>query len=117
MKVINIDSVLYWHVVDPYIATFLVQNVQMALIERTQTTLRQILGTKTLQECVENRSSIAHEIEQVISEPSQAWGILVESMLIKDLVFSPELKSSLSSAAQARRIGESKIITAQVINC
>lgn len=64
---ISIDSVLYWHVVDPYIATFLVQNVQMALVERTLTTLRHILGTKTLQECVESRSSIAHEIEQIIS--------------------------------------------------
>ena len=48
---VYIDSVLYWHVVDPYVATFLVANVRAALIERTQTTLRHILGTKVLQVC------------------------------------------------------------------
>ncbi len=111
---INIDSVLYWHITDPYVATFLVQDVRMALVERTQTSLRQILGTRTLQECVENRSSIAHEIEQLIAEPGKIWGVLVESILIKDLQFSEQLKETLSSAARAKRVGESKIIAAKV---
>ena len=111
---INIDSVLYYHITDPYVATFLVQDVRMALIERTQTTLRQILGTKTLQECVENRTSIAHEIEHIIEEPCKIWGVKIESILIKDLQFSRELTETLSSAATAKRIGESKIIAARV---
>lgn len=45
-----IDSILYWHIQDPYSAAFLVNDVRQALIERTQTTLRQIMGTRTLQE-------------------------------------------------------------------
>ncbi|KAI8923305.1 hypothetical protein BC831DRAFT_403903, partial [Entophlyctis helioformis] len=56
---IYIDSVLYWHVVDPYAASYLVQDVRRALIERTMTTLRQTIGTRTLQDSIENRETIA----------------------------------------------------------
>ena len=41
----NIDSVLYWHIIKPYTSVFEVQNVNMALIERTMTTLRLVLGS------------------------------------------------------------------------
>ncbi|KXS13384.1 hypothetical protein M427DRAFT_100579 [Gonapodya prolifera JEL478] len=108
-----IDSVLYWHVTDPYTTAFLVSNVRTALIERTQTTLRQILGQRVLQECIENRETIAHEVQNIIEVPAEQWGVRVESMLIKDLQFSPELQETLSAAAKQKRIGESKVIAAQ----
>ncbi|KAJ3107799.1 hypothetical protein HDU97_003147 [Phlyctochytrium planicorne] len=110
---INIDSVLFWEIVEPYTATFLVADVRKAIIERTQTTLRHIIGTRTLQECIENRDSIAHEIQEIIEEPATAWGIKIESMLIKDFQFSQELQETLSAAAKQKRIGESKIILAR----
>ena len=102
---VNIDSVLYYRVMDPYVATFLVQDVRKALVERTQTTLRHILGTRTLQDFIENRDTIAHEIEQIISAPAESWGVEIESILIKDLQFSPELMETLSAAAKSKRIG------------
>ena len=111
--VLNIDSVLYWHVVDPYVATYLVQNVSKALVERTQTTLRQVLGSRTLQNCIDSRDAIAHEIESLISGPAKSWGVLIESILIKDLLFTAELTENLSAAAKAKRLGESKVIQAQ----
>ncbi|ORY36533.1 hypothetical protein BCR33DRAFT_722035 [Rhizoclosmatium globosum] len=89
-----IDSVIFWEVIDPYTATFLVSNVRAALIERTQTTLRHIMGTKTLQQ-------------------TRSWGVKIESMLIKDLQFSKELQETLSAGAKQKRIGESKIILAK----
>ena len=110
---LNIDSVLYWHVVDPYVATYLVQNVSKALVERTQTTLRQVLGSRTLQNCIDSRDAIAHEIESLISGPAKSWGVLIESILIKDLLFTAELTENLSAAAKAKRLGESKVIQAQ----
>ncbi|KAJ3065254.1 hypothetical protein HDU98_011379 [Podochytrium sp. JEL0797] len=110
---IAIDSVLYWEVVDPYTATFLVANVRYALIERTQTTLRHIMGTKTLQETLEHRESIAQAILEIIEEPAASWGVKIESILIKDLKFSKELQETLSAAAKQKRIGESKVILAR----
>ncbi|CAI2178960.1 138_t:CDS:10 [Funneliformis geosporum] len=110
---VQIDSIIYWHVVSPYQSTFGIADVRKALIERTQTTLRHILGTRVLQEFIENREAIAYEIKEIIDKPASNWGVKVESILIKDIVFSKELQESLSSAAQQKRIGESKVIAAQ----
>ncbi|KAJ3114260.1 hypothetical protein HDU96_002341 [Phlyctochytrium bullatum] len=110
---ISIDSVLFWEIVEPYTATFLVADVRKAIVERTQTTLRHVIGARSLQDCIENRESIAHEIQDIIAEPAKSWGIKIESMLIKDFEFSRELQETLSSAAKQKRIGESKIILAQ----
>ncbi|KAI9333404.1 hypothetical protein BDR26DRAFT_868286 [Obelidium mucronatum] len=110
---VSIDSVIYWEVINPYIATFLVSDVRKALVERTQTTLRHIMGTKTLQESLEHRETIAQEIQAIIEEPARSWGVKIESMLIKDLQFSRELQETLSAAAKQKRIGESKIILAR----
>ncbi|KAL1916962.1 uncharacterized protein VTP21DRAFT_5159 [Calcarisporiella thermophila] len=110
---IQIDSVLYWHVVDPFVATFCVSNIHKALVERTQTTLRHIVGSRVLQDLVENREQIAFEIGEVIDNAAKQWGARVESILVKDIQFSPDLQESLSSAAKQKRIGESKVIAAQ----
>ncbi|KAI8080139.1 uncharacterized protein B0P05DRAFT_540124 [Gilbertella persicaria] len=110
---VRIDSVLYWHIVDPYQASFAVKNVQKALIERTQTTLRHILGGRVLQECVENREAIAQEVQDITGRVASDWGVKIESILIKDFNFSKELQESLSAAAQAKRKGESKVISAK----
>lgn len=110
---IRIDSVLYWHIIDPYQAQYGVSDVKKALVERTQTTLRHILGGKVLQECVENREAIAAEVEEITGRVAAEWGVKIESILIKDFNFSKELQESLSAAAQAKRTGESKIISAK----
>jgi len=108
-----IDCVVYWHIVDVFQAIFGVANVRQALIERTQTTLRATLGGRVLQDCIENRESIGHMVEEIIAEPARLWGVKVETILIKDLQFSHELQQSLSLAATQRRAGEAKVIQAQ----
>ncbi|KAJ1958004.1 hypothetical protein EC988_000537 [Linderina pennispora] len=110
---VGVEAVLYWHVTDPYLATYGVTNVQQALTERTQTTLRAVLGGRDLQDIIENRDTIASAITDIIDKPANNWGVTVESILIKDIVLSQELQSSLSSAATQKRIGESKVIQAQ----
>ncbi|KAI8614094.1 hypothetical protein BC830DRAFT_1065879 [Chytriomyces sp. MP71] len=110
---IAIDSVIYWEIVDPYIATFLVSDVRKALIERTQTTLRHVIGSKTLQDSIENRETVANEILDTIAAPAKSWGVQVESILLKDIQFSADLQESLAAAAKQKRIGESKIIAAR----
>ncbi|OZJ02019.1 hypothetical protein BZG36_05198, partial [Bifiguratus adelaidae] len=110
---VSIDSVLYWHIIDPYQAQFGVSDVRKALIERTQTTLRHILGARVLQDCIENREAISYEIQETIGPAAKLWGVKIETILIKDLGFAKELQDSLSSAAQAKRVGESKVIAAR----
>ncbi|KMU71811.1 stomatin family protein [Coccidioides immitis RMSCC 3703] len=88
-------------------------QVGLALIERTQTTLRQVVGARVLQDVIERREEIAQSIREIIDDVATDWGVKVESMLIKDLIFSDELQESLSMAAQSKRIGESKVIAAR----
>ncbi|KAF9427752.1 hypothetical protein BGZ94_004230 [Podila epigama] len=110
---IQIDSIIYWHIINPVQASYGISNVQQALNERTKTTLRQVLGARMLQEIIENREQLAHEIQAIIDVPAHSWGVKVESILIKDIHFSKSLQESLSSAAQAKRLAESKVIQAQ----
>ncbi|KAJ3361467.1 hypothetical protein HDU91_003893 [Kappamyces sp. JEL0680] len=110
---IKIDSVLYWEVDNPYTAIYLVADVQKALIDRTQTTLRMVLGNKTLQDTIEHRVQIAQEIRDVIDETAESWGVKVESILIKDVILGEDILANISAAASQKRIGESKVIAAQ----
>lgn len=110
---VALTSVLYYNVVEPQKAYFSIENVANALNERTQTTLRQVVGARNLQDVIEKREEIAESIQEIIAETSDNWGVHVESILIKDLQLSTQVSQSLSMAAEAKRIGESKIITAK----
>ena len=93
---VDIDSVLYWEIVDPFTATFIVKDVERALIERTQTTLRQVIGSRTLQDTIENKDAIGNEIRDSIDRVSETWGVSVESILIKDVQLGKEILRDIS---------------------
>lgn len=110
---VNLSSVIYYSVVSPHKAAFGVANVRQALVERTQTTLRHVVGARVLQDVIERREEVAQSISEIIEDVATSWGVQVESILIKDIIFSDELQDSLSMAAQSKRIGESKVIAAR----
>ncbi|KAJ5818624.1 hypothetical protein N7474_004215 [Penicillium riverlandense] len=110
---LTLTSVIYYEVVSPHVAAFGIANARQALIERTQTTLRHVVGARVLQDVIERREEIAQSTSEIIEEVAAGWGVQVESMLIKDIIFSTDLQDSLSMAAQSKRIGESKVIAAR----
>jgi erythrocyte band 7 integral membrane protein len=62
---------------------------------------------------VTEREAIAYEIAEIVGDVADRWGVSIEGILIKDIIFSAEVSASLSSAAQQKRIGESKVIAAR----
>ncbi|KAJ6136858.1 Band 7 protein [Penicillium chrysogenum] len=110
---LNLTSVIYYQVVSPHKTAFGISDVRQALVERTQTTLRHVIGARVLQDVIERREEIAQSTSEIIEEVAAGWGVKVESMLIKDIIFSNDLQDSLSMAAQSKRIGESKVIAAR----
>ena len=72
-----------------------------------------MVGARVLQDVIERREEIAQSIGEIIEDVASGWGVQVESMLIKDIIFSNDLQDSLSMAAQSKRIGESKVIAAR----
>ncbi|ORY27377.1 hypothetical protein BCR39DRAFT_538563 [Naematelia encephala] len=110
---VEVDSVICWHVISPYRAAFGINDVARALVERAQTTLRQVVGGRVLQSVISDREGLAHEVAEIIEATAEKWGVAIESILLKDINFSVELQQSLSSAATQKRIGESKVIAAR----
>lgn len=110
---INIDSIVYWHVIDPFVAEFQVKDIREALMQRTLTTLRDSLGSYTLQTIIENREKVSMEIWEIIHEAAKSWGVVVESILLQDIQFSGELQAAISAAAKQQRLGEGKVILAK----
>ncbi|KAH7410198.1 stomatin family protein-like protein [Phaeosphaeria sp. MPI-PUGE-AT-0046c] len=110
---LNLTSVIYYRITSPHKAAFSISNIRQALVERTQTTLRHVVGARVLQDVIERREEIAQSIREIIEETASGWGVEVESMLVKDIIFSQELQDSLSMAAQSKRTGEAKVIAAR----
>lgn len=108
-----LTSVLYYRIISPHKAAFGIANIRQALVERTQTTLRHVVGARVLQDTIERREEIAQDIRNIVEEIAIGWGVEIESMLIRDIIFSQELQDSLSMAAQSKRTGEAKIIAAR----
>lgn len=108
-----LTSVLYYRITAPHKAAFGITNIRQALIERTQTTLRHVVGARVLQDVIERREEIAQDIRHIVEDVAVGWGVEVESMLVRDIIFSQELQESLSMAAQSKRTGEAKVIAAR----
>ncbi|EIW61365.1 uncharacterized protein TRAVEDRAFT_34877 [Trametes versicolor FP-101664 SS1] len=110
---VEIDSVIYFQITNPYRAAFGISDLRQALIERAQTTLRHVVGARMVQSVVTEREAMAFEIAEIVGDVADKWGVAIEGILIKDIIFSAEVSASLSSAAQQKRIGESKVIAAR----
>ncbi|KIY51662.1 hypothetical protein FISHEDRAFT_36611 [Fistulina hepatica ATCC 64428] len=110
---VEIDSVIYFQITNPYRAAFGISDLRQALVERAQTTLRHVVGARMVQSVVTEREAIAFEIAEIVGDVADKWGVAIEGILIKDIIFSPEVSASLSSAAQQKRLGESKVIAAR----
>jgi len=110
---VEIDSVIYFHIVNPYRAAFGISDLRQALVERAMTTLRHVVGARAVQSVVTEREAIAFEIAEIVGDVADKWGVAIEGILIKDIIFNAEVSASLSSAAQQKRIGESKVIAAR----
>jgi len=110
---VEIDSVIYFQITNPYRAAFGISDLRQALSERAQTTLRHVVGARAVQSVVTEREAIAFEIAEIVGDVADKWGVSIEGILIKDIIFGAEVAASLSSAAQQKRIGESKVIAAR----
>ncbi|EGU13424.1 putative Stomatin-like protein [Rhodotorula toruloides ATCC 204091] len=110
---VQVEAVIIYHIINPYKAAFGVADVRKALVERAQTTLRDVIGGRNLQSLLTEREAVASEIEELVEAITERWGVKVENILLKDVLIPPELQASLSSAAQQRRLGEAKVIAAQ----
>lgn len=90
---VELTSVIYYHVTSPHKAAFGITNLRQALVERTQTTLRHVVGARVLQDIIERREEIATSISEIVEDLARSWGCEISAILIKDIYFSTDLQN------------------------
>lgn len=100
---IRINAVIYYKVFDAGKAIVEVENFYYAVSQLAQTTMRNIVGSVTLDQLLSDREKISAEICTVIDKATDAWGIKVENVELKDVSLPEEMKRVIAKAAEAER--------------
>ena len=110
---VNVDAVLFWVVYDPEKAALEVQNYPQAVSWAAQTALRDIIGRTSLSDLLRGRERIEDELQKLIDERSNPWGVTVQSVEMRDVIIPAALQDAMSREAQAAREKAARVILAQ----
>ena len=100
---VNVDSVLYMKPVDLEKAVLQVENYYQATQLAAQTTLREVIGKVTLNDLLAEREKVGSTLREIIDEKTEAWGIKVTSVEVRDVIIPANLQDAMSRQAQAER--------------
>jgi len=110
---VNVDAVLFWMVYDPEKAALEVQDYALAVSWAAQTALRDIIGRTYLSDLLRGRERIEADLQKLIDERSNPWGVTVQSVEMRDIVIPASLQDAMSREAQASREKQARIILGQ----
>jgi regulator of protease activity HflC (stomatin/prohibitin superfamily) len=110
---VNVDAVLFWMVHDAQKAALEVQDYPQAVSWAAQTALRDIIGRTALTDLLRGRERIEAELQQLIDQRSNPWGVTVSSVEMRDVVIPVALQDAMSREAQAAREKQARIILGQ----
>ena len=109
----RVDAVLYFRVLDPNRSVLEVENYILATSQISQTTLRSVLGQKDLDDLLTNREAINEELQVIIDEHTEPWGVKVSAVEVKDVEIPKAMQRSMAGQAEAERERRAKIIAAE----
>lgn len=110
---VRINAVAYFRVIDPVAAVVNVENYLRATSQIAQTTLRNVIGQVELDELLAEREQINQQLQQIIDEATEPWGIKVSIVEVKDVELPDIMKRAMARQAEAEREKRAKIIHAQ----
>jgi regulator of protease activity HflC (stomatin/prohibitin superfamily) len=107
---VNVDAIAFWMVWDAEKCVLEVENYREAVSLSAQTGLRDAIGKHELGAMLSHRDRLGREIQQVLDDKTNAWGITVQSVEIRDIIIPKALEDAMSRKAQAERERQSRII-------
>lgn len=110
---VKVNAVLYFRVIDPERAIIQVENFLEATSQLAQTTLRSVLGQHELDEMLAEREKLNHDIQTVLDEQTDAWGIKVANVEIKHVDINESMIRAIARQAEAERERRAKVIHAE----
>jgi len=117
---VNVDTVIFWRVVDPARAVLQVEDYRAAVTAAAQTALRDIIGQNPLNRVLSERADLDLTMTQALDQQTEPWGVKVSSVQMRDIKIPDVLQDAMSRVAQAERerqarviLGESEVAVAQ----
>lgn len=100
---VKINAVIYYKIFDAAKSVLEVQNCFYAVSQLAQTTMRNVVGSVTLDELLSEREKLSNQICQIIDQATDPWGVKVENVELKDVSLPEEMKRVIAKAAEAER--------------
>jgi regulator of protease activity HflC (stomatin/prohibitin superfamily) len=110
---LKVNAVVYYRVIDPAAAIVNVEDYRRATWQIAQTSLRNVIGQSELDQILADRESINLQLQQIIDETTEPWGIKVSMVEVKDLELPENMKRAMAKQAEAERERRAKIIHAE----
>ena len=107
---VRVNAVAYFRVIDPNKAITEVENFLVATSQIAQTTLRSVLGKAELDALLTERERLNQELQEIIDEQTEPWGIKVSTVEVKDVELPQDMQRAIALQAQAERERRAKII-------
>jgi regulator of protease activity HflC (stomatin/prohibitin superfamily) len=120
---VTVDTVIYWQVVEAGLASVRVANYRQAVMGAAQGALRDIIGRNDLGTLLSQRRELDQQLTGILDEQTEAWGVKVVSVQLRDIKVPDSLQDALSRMAQAERerqarviLGESEVTVAKMFS-
>ena len=110
---VDIAAVAYYRVVDAVKSVIAIESVQAAINQIAQTTLRNVVGQHTLDECLAQTDKINEDIRVILDRTTTEWGVDVTLVELKDIQLPESMKRAMARQAEAEREKRAKIINAE----
>jgi regulator of protease activity HflC (stomatin/prohibitin superfamily) len=109
----RVNAVVYFRVFDPNKSVIEVENHVLATSQISQTTLRSVIGQKDLDDLLTNREEINEELQRIIDEQTDPWGVKVSVVEVKDVEIPSQMQRAMARQAESERERRAKIIAAE----
>ncbi len=110
---VQVNAVVYFRVIDPMRAVLDVENFRYATSQLSQTTLRSIVGQSQLDEVLSERDKINRQLQTVIDQQSDPWGVKVSMVEVKHVDLPEHMKRVMARQAESERDRRAKVIHAE----
>ena len=107
---VDVDAVLFWKVLDAKKAALEIAEYRNAINWASQTALRDVIGKTMLSEMLEGRDKMSEQLQKIIDDRTEPWGINVISVEVKDVLIPNSLQDAMSMQAQAERERQARVI-------
>jgi regulator of protease activity HflC (stomatin/prohibitin superfamily) len=110
---IDVAAVAYYQTTDPTKSIVEIENVQSAIYQIAQTTVRNVVGQSSLDDVLSDTANINQKIKDILEKSTEKWGIYVSTVEVKDITLPDSMQRAMAKQAEAEREKRAKIIAAE----